>query len=376
MNWFYGRSQNAEVKLTPTLDSSGKVFGRLPRFIDTGLREPGTVEKQYFVKSGELYYVTGMRGFQLSTVPSYLVVRNAVTGETVSTVLPLNTADSIFGPSIVGVGSDDPSDTLYYLSYTRNSAYVEYRTSSDLVTWGMPVQVAGPVAGKVYYNTSVCYNSKLGKLVMAIESTNNNSEMSFVFMITGNDFLTWARIGTLKFGDPGYAACPVLDYRASTDSYYFAWLSFTGSEYQTRIGKIDGTMTTVSIAAYPILRSSGTDGTNASDLDFCEYNGEVLMNWCNGNQTTWGEGRLELYTGTMEQFFNHVDSMITMVTPVILDTITRKSLGEVTVSWISEISERILESTNMSDNPSVHMDIDLTEIFVKKLLEKNDNDDS
>jgi len=300
------------------LEFKGKLFGVLPRWEDLGTHDNSNVERQYFQwTDNQLYYVVLERSWT-GTGTHTICIRKANGNTLIGTVESGNVL--CFGPSMI------VRNNICYVFYTGPNAVqnsLRYRTSTDLVTWSAPVTAfTETIATARCWNTSVTYNTTTSQWIVALER--NDTTVSgggfWVDTIGSYDGITWARYGDMRVGP--YAACPTIRYNAAANKFYFMYLQDIGSgnpRYVTRLASLGPTCTAASLdfSAKPFVVSSGVDGTNGSDVDFCEVTDPqtglklVLVNWGNGDQVSWGEVRLWAFHGSLVDLYAYFDYLIT-----------------------------------------------------------------
>ena len=174
--------------------------------------------------------------------------------------------------------------------------------TNDLQSWQR--EPAIPRAGDEHLlNSSVCRDDR--GYLMAYES---NVPVSFCFKFArSQDLRKWEKIPDLVFAGVGgreYSACPVIRYFAP---YYYViylhaaipghngWVSFLARSKDLETWQLS--------PLNPILEAGAGEGSNNSDVDLIEIEGQTYVYYFTGDQQTWGELRRAVYPGRMQEFF-------------------------------------------------------------------------
>jgi len=193
--------------------------------------------------------------------------------------------------------------------------------SKDLRTWAP--QTALNLPGWGIFNNSVCKGD--GDYVMAFEIDKPPEETGVAFttrFARSNDLKSWKLTAPeCVFAKDRYTACPSIRYLEG--KYYMVYLeSRSGPAWETHVVRSKDLIQWESSALNPVLKFSPEDkqianphltpeqrqriekavDRNNSDLDFCEWNGQVILNYSWGNQ----EGNEFLaearYDGSLKNF--------------------------------------------------------------------------
>lgn len=310
-------TQGSLAMMIPSIKNTGALFGNYPTLVDTGIRKPSLNESSYFIgPDGQLYYTNGIRPW-VGSGTTKIQIRRSSDDAVIAT--PVSGTDSCFGPSICSV-IDSMGSLTYYIAFcgpmaANNNVYL--MSSNDLIHWTTPVVVSSRADGYEYFNVSITYDSVQNRIVAALEEngpvvSGQSLKWTFFSSPVGSFTGTWSRLTAQVYGP--YSACPCLKYRASNNKYYFTFLSIYNG-YSTFVGRASYPFTagTPKVAAKPLLVAAQgmDDGSNKSDYDHCEIPGVgVLINYINGDQSTWSEQRYDLFTGTLEQYYNYLDALI------------------------------------------------------------------
>ncbi len=174
--------------------------------------------------------------------------------------------------------------------------------SKDLKNWKS--ELAIPLEGDEHlFNCSVCRNDQ-GEYVMAYESS---KPVMFCFRFAkSKDLFKWEKVPDLIFtGEKKeYSACPVIRYFAPY--YYVIYLHVAPPG---RNGWVSYMARSKDLAAWqlspmnPILEASAGEGSNNSDVDLFEWEGNTYLFYATGDQQTWGSVRVAMYHGPMKDFY-------------------------------------------------------------------------
>lgn len=172
-------------------------------------------------------------------------------------------------------------------------------TTTDLLTWSAPVTVLPAIADRVYYNSSVAPTSN-GNYIMAVETCEPNTICFNARFFTSSDLVTWTEVGEL-FMPESYAACPTIRYVDGT--YYMFYLASHHGIFTTEVVR-SSNLTNWQRGNYTVLSPTDTpdEGNNSSDMDFVEYQGQLFINYADGDQLTWSNIRTAVYRGTFKSF--------------------------------------------------------------------------
>jgi hypothetical protein len=225
----------------------------------------------------------------------YLYIRDLCTGHEVARFGEGHSFVSAFvnGPEL-NIFASEGSDRDWFQSIYRFS-------TTDLKTWKR--ELAIPREGDEHlFNCSVCRDEQ--GFLMAYES---NLPVGFCFKFArSKDLSKWEKIPGLIFtGEKKeYSACPVIRY---FKPYYYViylhaaipghkgWVSFLARSTDLATWQLS--------PMNPILEAGEGEGTNNSDVDLFEYEGNTYLYYATGDQQTWGSVRMAMHCGSMESFF-------------------------------------------------------------------------
>ena len=207
-------------------------------------------------------------------------------------------------PTTLGLGSAFMDNgTLYIFGATSwenvSTNTIEMFSTTDLVNWSTPIEVQHSISNRVYYNSSV---TKLpdGSYLMAAETCEPGTTCFSARFFTSNDLINWSETGAI-FKPEIYAACPTI--RFIEGFYYVFYLKAYDGQFATHLSR-SRDLVHWDDAKLPVLVAADDagSGNNASDMDFVEANGELFINYADGDQLTWTNIRTAKYKGTLESF--------------------------------------------------------------------------
>jgi hypothetical protein len=180
-----------------------------------------------------------------------------------------------------------------------NGDRILMQESRDLVNWSEPRVILPFSPGRALFNTSFIELPD-GSFMMVYE-TCEKATLCFNarFVVFDKDFNNPRDLGILS--QDKYFACPTI--RLVDGWFYVFYLRDVGhwATYVTRTKDF----VNWEFSEQVVLSAYGTDeDINNSDMDFAEYNGELVINYVNGDQMTWGYMKTARYAGTLAQFVN------------------------------------------------------------------------
>lgn len=196
------------------------------------------------------------------------------------------------------------NDTLYVFSTESPKLKMTYTT--DLQNWSeweyiFDLGQNAPTANQ-FYNTSVIHTDQDG-FVMAFEVSGEPGQRSYSWHIaTSSDLRSWTTKGILFSQE--YSACPLIRY--SNGYYQFIYLStYTGAGLVSVVARTQDFIN-YEKSSTVFLASAPGEGVNNSDVSINEFNGQVYINYVDGNQGGWSNQMIAIYDGTMEDMFNQL----------------------------------------------------------------------
>lgn len=196
------------------------------------------------------------------------------------------------------------NNTLYVFSTESPKLKMTYTT--DLQNWSeweyiFDLNQMVPNAVQ-FYNTSVIHTDQDG-FVMAFEVSGEPGQSGYSWHIaTSTDLKNWTIRGTLFSQE--YSACPIVRY--SNGYYQFIYLVSYGNSGLVSVAARTQDFTTYEKATNVFLAPAKGEGINNSDVSINEFNGQVYINYVDGNQGGWSNQMIAIYDGTMEDLFNQI----------------------------------------------------------------------
>jgi len=216
-------------------------------------------------------------------------------------------------------GSAFVHDKTVYVTGTQGRSRVNMFASQDLKQWETGPVIDDPRYG--IFNTSICRAGQ--EFVLAFEIDKPAEEAGVPFTIRfakSEDLRKWAITPpACNFTKDRYSAAPCL--RWSGGMFYLFYLE-AHQGFETRVVRSPDLVKWEASPLNPVLRSSPEDkqfassrltaeqkakistakNINNSDLDFCEWQGRVVINYSWGNQQGIEFLAEAVYEGTIEQF--------------------------------------------------------------------------
>lgn len=196
------------------------------------------------------------------------------------------------------------NNTLYVFSTESPKLKMTYTT--DLQNWSdweyiFDLTQLDPNAVQ-FYNTTVIHTDQDG-FVMAFEVSGEPGQQAYSWHVaTSSDLKNWTIQGTIFSQE--YSACPVVRY--SNGYYQFIYLVSYGNSGLVSVVARTQDFTNYETATKVFLAPSTGEGINNSDVSLNEFNGQVYINYVNGNQGGWSNQMIAVYDGTMEDMFNQI----------------------------------------------------------------------
>lgn len=207
----------------------------------------------------------------------------------------------------IGLGSAIMVGSKLYIFITKNWTNTTHThgifqiTSEDLVTFSSPLLVIPASSEGVYFNTSVTRRPG-NKFVMAIEQCRPNKVCFNVKFMTSkltSDLTVWEPVGGI-FKENEYTACPTIRY---IDGYYYVFYLRLVGHFATYVSRSQD-LINWEHSEQVVLSSLGAEGegSNNSDMDLIELDGQVVINYAIGDQLTWAGVKEAIYDGPMDEF--------------------------------------------------------------------------
>lgn len=187
-------------------------------------------------------------------------------------------------------------------------------SSTDLIHWTDPVVVLKAEPHEKFFNVSVCRGPE--QFALLVES-NDPAWPAFTFKYFTSDNLTdWTRVPGAEYGREKYVGGPALYFEG--DHYYTLYLHALGdNHYETRVARStdlvhwqdapdDRPVATFNKKnkVHP-LRPDHIREQNASDLEFCYWDGKTRIYYTGGDQRLAGDLQHAEYDGTPKELLEH-----------------------------------------------------------------------
>ncbi len=216
-------------------------------------------------------------------------------------------------------GSAFVHDKVVYVTGTQGRSHVNMFVSRDLKTWE-----TWPVINDARYgifNTSICRAGD--EFVLAFEIDKPAEEAGIPFTIRfakSHDLRKWTITPPeCNFTKDRYSAAPCLRWN---DGMFYLFYLEAYQGYETRVVRSPDLVKWEASPLNPVLRASREDkqianpkltqeqrakisaakNINNSDLDFCEWQGRLVINYSWGNQQGTEFLAEAVYQGTLQQF--------------------------------------------------------------------------
>ena len=213
-------------------------------------------------------------------------------------------------------------DTVYAFGVPAwGGSSIQVFWSKDMIHWESKEAITLP--GWKIFNNSVCKGAEGYIMAFEIdappEETGNGFTMRFA---SSSDLLTWKTTPSeCVYTKERYSACPAIRY--FEPYYYMVYLeAHSGPAYTPYIVRSNDLIHWDSSALNPIMKFSDDDkkianpnlteeqraaianavNLNNSDVDFCEYQGKVIINYSWGNQQGTEFMAEAVYDGTLKSF--------------------------------------------------------------------------
>lgn len=177
-----------------------------------------------------------------------------------------------------------------------------YRFSStDLKTWKRELAIL--LDGNEHlFNCSVCRDEQ--GYVMAYES---NLPLQWCFKFArSKDLAKWDKVPGLLFAGANgkeMSACPALRYFKPYYYVIYTTESPTRDSWFPRVARSRDLETWDISPRNPLFTAGEGEGSNNSDVDLIELDGETYVYYATGDQATWGHLKRAVYPGPMMEFF-------------------------------------------------------------------------
>ncbi len=277
---------------------TGRAFPTNPRLIRTGKASVCFGEMTPIVYKGQLL----LAAVGLSHVPQSpfktggLWVGDADTGEVLSR----------FGEGYGFANAFVEGDDIHVFA-AKNEAgssgvkRIECFKSSDLKKWDKK-EVLEASNGELFFNQTVCKAGE--KYVMAFEVKDEKTVPFTIYFAESTDLVTWQRVSDAVYGTDRYTACPALRYVDGW--YYLFYLEHRTPRwwFEMSLARSQDLINWQQCLKDPVLQPVDAELCNASDIDLVEFEGNVVVWYCYGNQRGMGCSASALFDGSMNEFLN------------------------------------------------------------------------
>ncbi len=171
--------------------------------------------------------------------------------------------------------------------------------TTDLRHWESQLAIKGE--DERLFNCSVCHDGE--RYVMALESDFGPWPSFTIKFAVSEDLLNWTVLPHEEavLGTDRYAACPSIRFH---DGHYYVWyLDHAGPWwFETWLTRSEDLLHWQQSPQNPILRPGTGEDINNSDIDFCEFDGRMVIYYSWGSQR--GDEHLAhaRYDGTLAEW--------------------------------------------------------------------------
>ncbi len=182
--------------------------------------------------------------------------------------VPFVRGDELFVYATQGIKEGDTDDVVLF-------------RSDDPDHWEQSLAVQA--VGERFYNTSVCSDGE--RHVMAIETNDSRWPNFTIRFAVSDDLVTWTTLPVEQaiYGTDRYTACPSFRHH---DGFYYMWYLERPETwwFETFLTRSRDLLHWEESPANPILRPDPDENINNSDIDFCEFAGNVVIYYSWGSQ--------------------------------------------------------------------------------------------
>lgn len=189
-------------------------------------------------------------------------------------------------------------------------------SSDDLITWTRPMAVIEAESNESLFNTAVTYDGE--KFVMLYESDDPQYKPKFTFKFAvSKDLIHWEKVRDAVYGRNKYVGGPALEFFDGW--YYVTYVNIFPNpvdgrdNYDTRIARSrdlvnwedapEGRSVLMPTYTYPDPTRPHLCEDNASDAEYLEKDGKVVVFWNGGNQENLGGAYMSECPGTLKELF-------------------------------------------------------------------------
>jgi pimeloyl-ACP methyl ester carboxylesterase len=216
-------------------------------------------------------------------------------------------------------GSAFVHDDTVYVTGTHGRNQVNLFTSRDLKTW----EVRPVIADRRYgiFNTSIAHADAGFVLAFEIDTPKEEAGVPFTIRFAKSpDMRSWTVTSPdCNFTRERYSAAPCLRW---SDGWFYLFYLEARQGYETRVVRSADLITWTASPVNPVLRASAEDqqiadpqlsasqrariagatNLNNSDIDFCEWQGRLTINYSWGNQQGVEFLAAAVYDGNLAEF--------------------------------------------------------------------------
>ena len=197
---------------------------------------------------------------------------------------------------------------------------LQLMTSDNLTTWSHPVTILEAGANENLFNNALVFDGERYVLLYETDDPAFAPKFTFRFAVS-HDLLHWEKLSPeYLYGRGKYVGGPGLYYQGGY--YYLLYLTETFGKYgfwDTRVARSKDLKTWEDAPegrsfVYPDTTrvtnpslAPDVHEVNVSDVEMVEFNGQVHIWWCGGNQSGIGDLQHAVFNGTrqalLETFF-------------------------------------------------------------------------
>ena len=216
---------------------------------------------------------------------------------------------NVFNGKLVLIGGDYEWDLPWW-----NIKKMQMMTSNDLTTWSRPITILEANERENLFNNCIVFDGEKYVLLYETDDPELGQKFTFRFAVS-KDLTAWEKLpDEYVYGIGKYVGGPGLYFQ---DGYYYClYLAETFGKYGFWDTKIARSKNLKNWEDAPEGRSFVYPDTshitnpenapdiheiNASDVELVEFNRQVHIWWCGGNQETVGDVQHAVYNGTQKQ---------------------------------------------------------------------------
>jgi hypothetical protein len=215
-------------------------------------------------------------------------------------------------PGGMGCAVVDDNNVINIFGNTNWAGYGNkiIRSTLDPVTYepSTPADAMLVNATFRFYNCDV---TKYGDKWRAVVEVGEPSGPA-IYFAESSDLATWVyKGGALAYG--GYVGCPSIDWIPERNAFFLSYLKAVGGRHVTQAAKSVDNCFTFSYfsskspnpaGSYLLDAEPGTEGKNASDASFVEFEGKVYGVYLTGDQSTIARRQKFTFDGTLAELYD------------------------------------------------------------------------